>query len=285
MSRYDVEGVWGYGTGARSRIASVLLHAFVVLISLACLFPVVVVLISSFSTEAFLRFPPHSFGLVGYASLIGDAGFWRALGVSALVAVVVTALSCILGIMAAYALVRLADRASGTMRVILLAPLSIPGILIGVGLLQLFVTAHLPVAPFGLMLGHLTTALPFMVSFVATGIQGSSERVEWASESLGASKWRSFTTVVLPVISPSVVGGAVFSFLHSFDEANISLFTAQGAWTTLPVKIFLDTADQPIVAAVESGVMIVIAAVGVAVLQARVGFVGLLLARNGVAYS
>jgi putative spermidine/putrescine transport system permease protein len=90
----------------------------------------------------------------------------------------------------------------------------------------------------GMSLGHAMLALPFVVINVGIALRAVDENWLRAATGLGAGPWRVFRTVVLPNIVPGIAGGAVFSFITSFDEVVVSVFMAGYANKTLPVKIW-----------------------------------------------
>ena len=83
---------------------------------------------------------------------------------------------------------------------------------------------------------------------------GVNRNVEMAAQSLGASRWRTFRYVTLPLIRPGMVASLVFAFILSFDEVAASLFVSSPSAMTLPVRIFvyIDQNYDPLVTSVSS---------------------------------
>ena len=90
----------------------------------------------------------------------------------------------------------------------------------------------------GLVIGHLTFAIPFVVRSVLAGHTRFDFSIEEAAQNLGASPRQTFVHVTWPMLRPGIASGAIFAFLISLDEVPISLFMGGGDATTLPVKIF-----------------------------------------------
>ena len=90
----------------------------------------------------------------------------------------------------------------------------------------------------GLVVGHLTFAIPFVVRSVLAGHTRFDFSIEEAAQNLGASPAQTFFHVTLPILRPGIASGAIFAFLISLDEVPIALFMGGGNATTLPVKIF-----------------------------------------------
>jgi len=213
------------------RIAVVLLFAFL-------LAPLVVVLLTSFSNDEFLAFPPHHWGLGGYRALVGNAAFRAGLGTSLVLAATVTAISLVCGAGAAYALARFSFPGSGFLLAIFTAPLLLPAIILGLGLLLVFARLGLLATMPGLVIGHSLVTLPYAIRINLTAIRGIAPALEEAAATLGAGPVRVFFRVTLPLMLPGIVAAAALAFLASFDEVVISLFLVGPRLTTLPIEIF-----------------------------------------------
>ena len=91
---------------------------------------------------------------------------------------------------------------------------------------------------FGLILVHAALGAPFVVITVSATLEGFDHRLAQASASLGAGPLTTFHRVVLPVIAPGVISGALFAFANSFDEVVVTLFLAGPQQVTLPRQMF-----------------------------------------------
>jgi spermidine/putrescine transport system permease protein len=85
--------------------------------------------------------------------------------------------------------------------------------------------------------GHLVFTIPFVVLIVASRLQGFDRRLEWAAADLGASNWRTLRYIVLPLIAPAILAGALLCVTLSIDEFVITFFTI-GSQQTLPIYIY-----------------------------------------------
>ena len=90
----------------------------------------------------------------------------------------------------------------------------------------------------GLVIGHLTFAIPFVVAAVLASHTRFDHSIEEAALNLGATPWQTFFRVTLPILRPGIASGAIFAFLISLDEVPIAVFMGGGYATTLSVKIF-----------------------------------------------
>jgi spermidine/putrescine transport system permease protein len=85
--------------------------------------------------------------------------------------------------------------------------------------------------------GHLVFTTPFVVLIVAARLQGFDRRLEWAAADLGANSRQTLRLIVLPLIAPAIIAGALLSVTLSIDEFVISFFTI-GPQLTLPLYIY-----------------------------------------------
>jgi len=214
-----------------ARILIVALYAFL-------LAPLVVVLLTSFSNDGYLAFPPTHWGGGAYRALLANANFAVGLRVSLLLASAVTLVTLVIGTAAAYAIARYRFPGSGMLLGLFTAPLLLPAIILGLALLLVFAQIGLLATFPGLMLGHALVALPFVVRIVLTALRGIPPALEDAAATLGAPPWRVFTRIVLPLMIPGLTAAAALAFLASFDEVVISLFLVGPRLTTLPIEVF-----------------------------------------------
>lgn len=218
-------------------VTAILTAAFVFLLA-----PIVVVVVSSFNAVGVLSFPPQSFTTRWYSEI--DPTYYRALTVSLIVASITVVLAVLVGVPGALALVRGRFPGRDALNAICLSPLMVPALVMGVAAFQfsLVIWDHFRLTLggtiAGLVVGHLTFAIPFVVRAVLAGHTRFDHSVEEAAQNLGASPWRTFIHVTLPILRPGIVSGAIFAFLISLDEVPIALFMGGGDATTLPVKIF-----------------------------------------------
>jgi putative spermidine/putrescine transport system permease protein len=200
--------------------------------------PLVVVLLTSFSNDGYLAFPPAHWGGGAYRALLANANFAAGLRISLLLASSVTLVTLVIGTAAAYAIARYRFPGSGMLLGLFTAPLLLPSIILGLALLLVFAQIGLLATFPGLMLGHALIALPFVVRIVLTAIRGIPPALEDAAATLGAPPWRVFTRIFLPLMIPGLIAAAALAFLASFDEVVISLFLVGPRLTTLPIEVF-----------------------------------------------
>jgi putative spermidine/putrescine transport system permease protein len=135
-----------------------------------------------------------------------------------------------------------------------LSPLIVPTVIVALGMYILSLRAHLVGTLPALVVAHSTLSLPYVVINVAAALRTMDPTVELAAQSLGAAPLRTFLMVTLPLILPSVVAGALFAFITSWDEVVVSLFLSTPLLQTLPVVIWTQVRSDvdPTVAAASS---------------------------------
>jgi putative spermidine/putrescine transport system permease protein len=248
----------------RDRATSPTLRTMAMVVYCLLLAPVAIVVVISFSADSFIVFPPSGFSLRWYERLIGNEVLMRGLRLSAIVAPIVAALSLLIGVPAAFALARDKVPFAASLKVLFLAPLLLPTLVIGLALLMflqpLRLTATLP----GLVCGHLVVTVPFVIRMMVTTLSTLPDEVEAAAASLGASPWRVFRRVTLPLALPGIAASGFLAFLLSFDETVISLFLSGPRASTLPVEMvrYVESRTDPMVAALSvlliAGTLVVI---------------------------
>jgi spermidine/putrescine transport system permease protein len=209
--------------------------------------PILLLVIYSFSDDRNVG-NWGGFTLDWYRDLAANDEVQQALGVSLKVAAVSTAVSLVLGTMAALALERFEFRGRKVFDALLYLPIIIPDVTMAVMLL-LFFSASLDTIDslFGVELSKgfstiVVSHIAFNISFVSVVVRarlaGMNEQLEEAAQDLGASRWQAFRYVTLPQILPGVVGGGLLALTLSLDDVVITQFVAGPGSTTLPVYVF-----------------------------------------------
>jgi putative spermidine/putrescine transport system permease protein len=133
----------------------------------------------------------------------------------------------------------------------------VPGIVLGTSIYVFQVEAEiatgLPVmgsVP-GLVAGHTLIVIPWVVRLIVASLAGFDRSIEEAALNLGAGPWTAFFRITLPSIRPGIVAGALFGFVTSFGNLEMSLFLIAPGMTTLPIAIlqYLEWRLDPTVAA------------------------------------
>jgi putative spermidine/putrescine transport system permease protein len=209
-----------------------------VLVLLYLVFPILIIIPTSFNASAYMEFPPRSWSTRWYANFFGSRQWTEAAWLSLQVGVVVAFVSTVLGTLAAFAIVRGRFRGRQWAEYFLLSPMVVPVIVLAIGLYFLFSRLHLVGKPLALYLGHTVLATPLVIVIVASALRSRDRTIEYAARSLGAGYFRTLWEVVMPLIRPAVLSGAAFAFLASFDEVIVAIFVGGPAATTLPKRMW-----------------------------------------------
>jgi putative spermidine/putrescine transport system permease protein len=258
------------------------LAAYAGLVCLLSVLPVLIIVIESFTASDYVVFPPKGLSLKWYAEAAQRQEFVDSAFLSLGIALVACIIATVLGTLVALALVRYRFPGRQVLQSLFMAPLSVPGIIFGLALLQFFSAWMIPRENIAVVIGHVIIALPFAIRFVTVSLVGMVPNVELAAQSLGADRWSVFRRITLPLIRPGVVASLVFAFILSFDDVAVALFLATPGGTTLPVRIYayIDQSYDPLIAAV-SAIVVLVAFLALALIERSLGIGRLFGLRQG----
>lgn len=230
------------------------LGAFTIAASLFIVAPLAVVVLNSFNSVAYNVFPPEGLSLRWYQNLFAQDVFYAAAWRSIVLASLSTAIALVIGVMAAYALVRYRLPAANLTKAFLLSPIVLPKIVLGVALFMFFVRVRMLDNYSSLLVTHVLVILPFVIAMVSASLANFDWTLQEAAMDLGARPLRAFLKVVLPQISLSVAIAGVFAFVTSFDQVETTIFMVRTGSNTLPVEMFLylQKWQDPTIAALSS---------------------------------
>ena len=247
-----------------------LLYGVTVAVSLFCLLsPLVLVAWLSVFKGQIPSIPPSGYSLEWYTRALHNDQFLGGFAVSLRVALVATLLGLAVSIPASLALHKGRLPFSGAIMQFLMSPMIVPGIVIGaalyVTLIQLEILTDLSVvgSTMGLVAGHVILTIPWCLRLIMANIGSVDRAVEDAAASLGARPLVTLAKVTIPLMWPGIVAAALFSFVVSFGNLEISLFLIAPGETTLPIAIlqYLEWQLDPSVAAI-SVIQIVLISAG-----------------------
>ena len=221
--------------------------------------PIVAVVAMSFSTASFIVFPIPGFGLRWYARIWEYRPFVDSMIVSAELAVSSAALASLLAVPAALALARSRTTIAAILSNLLLAPLSVPAIVLGFALLYYLSALTLGISFASLLIAHTVAAIPFIVRTVLATYRAVPAQLEEAASILGASRLQVLWFATLPLVRPGIFAGAMFAVLTSLDNLPLSFFFGSAGTNTLPVVMlsYMENQFDPSIAAVSTVQMLV----------------------------
>lgn len=209
------------------------------------IFPLVVVVPLSFNAVPFFTFTkemlaldPAGYSLKWYEDFFSNLNWQGAVRNSVIIAFFATLLSTTLGTLAALGLSRPNMPAKTLVMSLLISPMIVPLIISAAGMFFFYSRIGLQGTHLGVILAHAALGTPFVVITVTATLVGFDNSLIRASASLGASPTTTFYKVIVPLILPGVISGALFAFITSFDEVIVVLFVGSFKQRTIPWQMF-----------------------------------------------
>jgi putative spermidine/putrescine transport system permease protein len=219
-------------------------RAICALVLLFLIAPILVIMPLSFNAEPYFTYPMPGLSTRWYEDFFTSSRWQLALQNSVFVACSTTVLATSLGTLAALGLSKANFPARNLVMGLLISPMIVPVVITAVGMYFFYAQMGLTNSFFGLILAHTALATPFVVITVTATLIGFDHTLTRAGASLGAPPPRVFFKVVLPLILPGVISGALFAFVTSFDEVVVVLFLASPEQRTLPKQMFSGIREQ-----------------------------------------
>jgi len=206
--------------------------------------PILVIMPLSFNPEPYFTYPLPGFSFRWYEDFFTSDRWQDALKSSVIVAVCTTILATTLGTTAALGLSRANFPARSIVMSILISPMIVPVVITAVGMYFFYADVGLINSYPGLVLAHTALATPFVVIVVTATLMGFDHTLSRAAQGLGAKPMTVFFKVIMPLILPGLISGALFAFVTSFDEVVVVLFIASPEQRTLPKQMFSGIREQ-----------------------------------------
>ncbi len=199
--------------------------------------PIAVLVLDSFNASRFAG-TWGGFSFRWYARLWREQEIWHALRNSMLVGVAATVVSTVLGTSAAFALHRYRTRLQAAHYALIYTPLVVPEILMGMSLLILFVSLRVQLGLFTVFLAHVTFCLSYVTMVVLARLQDFDYSIIEAAMDLGADWRQALWRVLIPLLAPGIMAGALLAFTLSIDDFVTTFFVAGAGATTLPIRVY-----------------------------------------------
>lgn len=200
--------------------------------------PVLITIVSSFDSRRFVgSFPPEDLSLRWYREFFFSSYYMRGLYYSVLIATLTAILSSAIGFLAAVAISYSPRRVSGTASSLFLAPLIVPGVVLGFGLLFFFSKIGISWSFWKILIAHVIITLPYTIRTSLAGIHGVRQSMIESALSLGATDFRVIRQILLPIAGSSVATGALFAFSFSMDDVAVTIFLTGTDVYTLPIAM------------------------------------------------
>ena len=189
-------------------------------------------------TPEMLSFDPAGYSTKWYREFFTEDSWQKAVQNSFLIAVFATLISTFLGTLAALGLSRPEMPFRKTIMALLISPMIVPLIISAAGMYFFYARIGIASTHIGVILAHAALGIPFVIITVTATLVGFDHSLTRAAASLGSSPTRTFFVVIVPLILPGVISGALLAFITSFDEVVVVLFVGSVEQRTIPWKMF-----------------------------------------------
>lgn len=220
--------------------------------------PLVITVVVSFSSASVYTLPPPEWSLRWYQAMGRRSGLMHAVLLSLNLALVSTVVSLALGTALAMAVARGRFAGRSAIATFTVSPLMMPGLVVGVALLQFLREAGLRDAYWSLLIGHILITLPFVMRTLLAAMASFDFSLIDAARTLGMSWPNAVLRVLAPNLAPAFLTAGLFAFLASMDNYPISIFLSDARTKTLPIKMlqYLEEQPDPTIAAMSSGLIL-----------------------------
>jgi putrescine transport system permease protein len=205
--------------------------------------PIVILIVYSFNDSRLVTVWSHA-SLRWYAALLDNEQMLEAAWLSLRIAAVSATVSAALGTAAAFALQRLKPFfAQRGYEALALMPLIVPEVLIGLAMLLLFVVLGDTIGwpergATTIALAHASFGMAYATVVIRARLTQLDPALDEAAAILGATPWRAFRRVTLPLLAPAIAAGWLLSFTLSLDDVVVASFVTGPGASTLPIVVF-----------------------------------------------
>jgi putative spermidine/putrescine transport system permease protein len=213
--------------------------------------PILVIVPLSFNAEPYFTFTAgmlsldsDAYSLKWYAEIINDEKWMLAIKNSFFIGLCATVIATVLGTLAAIGLSNPVMPFQRLIMAMLLSPMIVPLIITAAGMYFFYTQLGLSGTYLGVIIAHAALGTPFVIITVNAALSGFDYSLMRASLGLGATPSYTFFNVIMPLIRPGVISGALFAFVTSFDEVVVILFLAGPEQRTIPRQMFSGLREQ-----------------------------------------
>jgi iron(III) transport system permease protein len=212
--------------------------------------------------------------LDNYSYLLGFRPFWDALKNSIILATLTATVAMILTSLIAWIVYKSRLPGSWLLDFLAFIPITIPGIVMGMALILLYVAFPLPI--YGtiwlLLIAYVTRYIPYGMRSASGSILQIHSELEEAASASGASWWETFKRVTLPLLRPGIAAGWIYICIVSFREFSTSVLLATGESRVLSILLFT---------MFEQGQVTIVAAIGILMIVVLLAIVGVFYKVSG----
>jgi iron(III) transport system permease protein len=212
--------------------------------------------------------------LDNYRYLLGFRPFWDAMQNSILLATLTATVAMMLTSLIAWIVYKSRLPGSWLLDFLAFIPITVPGIVMGMALILLYVAFPLPI--YGtiwlLLIAYVTRYIPYGMRSASGSILQIHSELEEAASASGASWWETFKRVTLPLLRPGIAAGWIYICIVSFREFSTSVLLATGESRVLSILLFT---------MFEQGQVTIVAAIGILMIVVLLAIVGVFYKVSG----
>jgi len=224
-----------------SRLSKLSLGIIVAVVLLFIYAPLFVLIINAFNQEQISSWPIENFSLKWWTVAFESQEIRVALLNSTLVALGAMLIAMVLGSLVAFALSRYDFFGKGTVNLLVVLPIALPGVVTGVAFSNTYSNflgpAGIQLGYFGMIVAHATFCIVMVFNNVFARLKRMNPSLQEASMDLGQGLWGTFRLVTFPQFRTAFAAGALLAFALSFDEVVVTIFTAPPGVDTVPLWI------------------------------------------------
>ncbi|RQW62668.1 ABC transporter permease [Vibrio viridaestus] len=227
------------------KLGSISLSATAYLVLVFLMLPILIIVPLSFNAEPFFTFTdgmlaldPDAYSLEWYQQIFADDQWILAIKNSFFIGICATIIATVLGTLAAIGMSNSDMPFQRAIMAMLLSPMIVPLIITAAGMFFFYTQFNLAGSYLGVIIAHAALGTPFVIITVNAALAGFDYSLVNASLGMGAKPTYTFFKVIMPLIRPGVISGALFAFVTSFDEVIVVLFLAGPEQRTIPRQMF-----------------------------------------------
>ncbi|MHA2937040.1 ABC transporter permease [Vibrio sp. RC27] len=227
------------------KLGTISLSASAYLVLLFLMLPILIIIPLSFNAEPFFTFTEgmlsldaEAYSVKWYQQIFSDDQWILAIKNSFFIGICATAIATILGTLAAIGMSNSDMPFQRAIMAMLLSPMIVPLIITAAGMFFFYTQLNLAGSYLGVIIAHAALGTPFVIITVNAALAGFDYSLVNASMGMGAKPTYTFFKVIMPLIRPGVISGALFAFVTSFDEVVVVLFLAGPEQRTIPRQMF-----------------------------------------------
>lgn len=227
-----------------SRVRRPLLALITAGVLLYLIVPLLVVIPLAFSSADYLTFPPPGYSLRWFEKFFSNRQWIEATLFSLRVGGFAALASLLVGMPAAFAIVRRPVAMRVPIYLLMISPLVVPQVVVAVALYFFIAPLKLVGTELSFVVAYMLLGVPYVVVVSVAGLQRFDQSLELAAASLGARAFDVLRTVTLPLLIPTIASAFLFAFIVSFDDVVYGLFLSGRGATPLPMRMWDDLRQE-----------------------------------------